>query len=76
MTLRAINVTKWERSILASLGNSPRVYMYVGNFTTDDMSDYIEVTVKTDGIARSEKQLASMFEVTVTLPKYNNVTMM
>lgn len=73
--LRAVNVTSEERSILASLAVSPRVYLYTGDFTKDESSDYIQVTVKTDGVAKNEKGRPGNFEVTVALPKYYTQTM-
>ena len=73
--LRAVNVSSEERQILSSLGNSPRIYLYVGDFTKDEAVDYILVNVKTDGIAKKEKPRAGNFEVTVNLPKYYNQTM-
>ena len=76
VVLRAINVTSEERSILSSLGNSPRVFLYVGDFTKDEKVDYVQVEVKTDGIALKEKPKTSNYEVTVMLPKYYNQTML
>lgn len=75
MTLRAVNVTAEERLILSSLATSPRVYLYTGDFTKDEKSDYVLVAVKVDGIVRTEKQRANTFEVTVTLPKHYTTTM-
>ena len=76
LILRAINVTSEERAILSSLGSSPRVFLYVGDFTKDEKVDYVQVEVKTDGVALKEKQRTSNFEVTVMLPKHYNQTML
>ena len=76
LILRAINVTSEERAILSSLGSSPRVFLYVGDFTKDEKVDYVQVEVKTDGVALKEKQRPSNFEVTVMLPKRYNQTML
>jgi len=75
LTLRAANVTAEERLILSSIATSPRVYLYTGDFTKDEKSDYVRVTVKVDGIVRTEKQRPNNFEVTVNLPKHYTNTM-
>jgi len=75
LILRAVNVTSEERLILSSLATSPRIYLYTGDFTKDEKSDYVLVTVKTDGVIRNEKQRPNNFEVTVTLPKHYTTTM-
>ncbi len=74
MVLRAQNITAKEREILSGLNTSPLIYLYVGDFTKDESTDYVIVTVKGDGIVRTEKQKNGNFEITINLPKYNTIT--
>ena len=74
LTLRATNVTASERLILSSIFTSPRVYLYTGDFSKDEKSDYVLVDIKADNLVRNEKGKASQFDVTVTLPKYYTIT--
>ena len=74
LTLRAINVTAEEREILSSIFTSPKVFLYVGDFTKDEKSDYVLVDVKGDNVVRFEKSKPSKVDLTVTLPKHYTIT--
>ena len=74
LTLRAINVTAEEREILSSIFTSPKVFLYVGDFTKDEKSDYVLVDVKGDNVVRFEKDRPSKVDLTVTLPKHYTIT--
>ena len=74
ITLRATNVTAEEREILSSIFTSPKVFLYTGNFTKDEKSDYVQVDVKGDNVVRFEKSKPSKVDLTITLPKYYTIT--
>lgn len=74
LTLRAINVTAEERLMLSSIFTSPKVFLYTGDFTKDEKSDYVEVDIKGDNIVRFEKSKPTKIDITVTLPKYYTQT--
>lgn len=74
LTLRAINVTALEREILSSIFTSPKVFLYTGDFSKDEKSDYVEVSVKGDNVVRFEKSKPSKIDITVTLPKHYTIT--
>ena len=74
LTLRAINVTAEEREILSSIFTSPKVFLYTGDFTKDEKSDYVLVDVKGDNVVRFEKSKPSKVDLTVTLPKHYTIT--
>ena len=72
--LRAINVTAEERLMLSSIFTSPKVFLYTGDFTKDEKSDYVQVEIKGDNIVRFEKSKPSKIDITVTLPKHYTIT--
>ena len=74
LTLRAINITAEEREILSSIFTSPKVFLYVGDFTKDEKSYYVQVDVKGDNVVRFEKSKPSKVDLTITLPKYYTIT--
>lgn len=74
LILTADRVSLDELDRLSSLYFSSRVYLYVGDGTTDDISDWVFVTVTGDGISRPFKAQFKKVTVTVTLPEYYAVT--
>lgn len=75
LTLRAQRVGAKELELLSEVYTSPRVALYVGDLSTFDEKDWVEVTVSGDGIARREKLKYGLVELTVTLPETYNITM-
>jgi len=73
IVLRAQNVTASQRLILSDLFTSPLIYLYKGDFSEDNMDNYVIVTIKGDNLVRSEKQRAGNFEITVNLPKHYTI---
>jgi len=68
--------TAEELLTLADLWSSPRVYLYVGNGSSDTAKDWLEVTVEGDGIVTRRKNVVGEINVTVTLPQHYTVTML
>lgn len=75
MTLRAVQVSQTELDILSDLYISPRVSLYVGDLSKYEDTDWIDVTVSGDNIARRDKLNFGKVELTVTLPKHHTITM-
>lgn len=76
MTLRAANVSSDELDILSDIYTSPRVYYYVGDGSTDDMSNWVLVSVAGDNTVRRDKKKFGKVELTITLPTHNSITML
>lgn len=76
MTLRAAGVSASELEILSDIYTSPRVFLFVGTGSTDDMKDWVQVTAKGDNINKREKRNFGRVEITITLPKHNVITML
>ena len=75
VTLRAQQVGAKELELLSEVYTSPRVALYVGDMSTFDDTDWVEVTVTGDGIVKREKRKFGLVELTVTLPETYNITM-
>ena len=62
--------------MLSDIFVSPRVFLYIGDGSTSLDTDYIEVTVKGDGLIRDRKNKFSRVDLTVTLPQTYAITML
>ena len=70
-------VTATELEKLMDIYTSPRVYLYTGDFTTDLVSDYLEVEIESsDNIVDFGKQKAGLINLTIKLPTNYTVTML
>ena len=74
LTLTAERVSLDELERLADIYISPRVYLYVGSGTTDNLSDWVLVSISGDGINHPRKANFKKVTVTITLPEYYAVT--
>lgn len=74
ITLTAETVSLEELERLEDLYDSPRVYLYIGNGTTDRVQDWILVTITGDGISRPKKQNFKKVSIDITLPEQYAVT--
>lgn len=70
--LTAEKVSDDELLILESMYYSPCVYLYVGN-GTDELSDWVLVTIKGDGISRSGQKGFKKINIEVILPDSNTI---
>jgi hypothetical protein len=70
------DVSKDELEKLSDIYVSPRVYLYVGSNNSDQLKDWIEVTVEaSDAIIRRPKGDYGRIDLTVTLPEYFTIKM-
>lgn len=74
ITLTAEMVSLEELERLEDIYTSPRVYMYIGNGSTDRVQDWILVTVSGDGIGKPKKQNFKKVTIDITLPEQYAVT--
>ena len=74
VTLRAKSVSADELEILSDIYTSPRVFLYVGDGTTDDMTDWVQVTVTGDNVVKRAKKNFGLVEIKVLLPEYYTIT--
>lgn len=75
ISLTAEQLTDDEILTLEDLYVSPSIYLYSGNGTTDLMSDWVLVTIKGDGIGRSNKKGLKKITIEVSLPDSNTITL-
>lgn len=68
-------VTDDELDKLSDAFTSPRVYLYIGDGTSDLKQDWLIVKIQGDGINRRTRRKHSPVAVTVTLPRCHNITM-
>lgn len=71
--LTADNVRTDALEILSEIYSSPRVYAKIG--TTDTAQDWVEVTVKGDGIVKRRKYNSGRVDLTMTYPEHFNIKM-
>lgn len=65
-----------QLDVLSSIYTSPRVYLYIGNGTSDIKSDWIELdSIKGDNINRRRKQRTGLVNIQATLPEWFSVKM-
>lgn len=70
ISLVAESVTSAELDILADLWTSPRVYLYIGDGTTDGLSDWVLCRiVGGDNIVRRRKGEAGKIAIDLELPQ-------
>ncbi|MFZ2169378.1 MAG: hypothetical protein WAW61_07055, partial [Methylococcaceae bacterium] len=63
--------------ILSDIYTSPRVYLEIGDGTTDEEKDWLLVDVTAgQSLVRRKKGNTSKIELTVTLPEWYNITML
>jgi hypothetical protein len=74
ITLTAERCTLDELEKLESIYSSPRVYLYVGNGYTDNLQDWLLVTVTGDGISKAKKANFKKIVLEVTLPQQHAIT--
>lgn len=76
LTLIAENVSTDEMTILSDLFLSPSVYLYIGDGgNNDELTDWLMVTVKGDGILKSGKSKNRKVTVEVSLPEFYSQTL-
>ena len=73
---RAENVPVEDLNILKDLYTSPRVYFHLGEAGTDNLSNWVLVKVKGDGIAKLPKRNFVNVEIEIELPANNEITML
>lgn len=77
LTLVADDVLNDELDILSDVYTSPRVYLEIGDGTTDEAKDWVRVdVVSSDNLVRRKKGNTSKVQLTVTLPEWYNITML
>lgn len=74
ITLVAEMVSLDELEKLEDIYSSPRVYLYVGIGSTDNMEDWILVSVTGDGIGKPKKANFKKVSIEVTLPEQYAIT--
>lgn len=72
LSLVAENVPVAELDILKDLMMSPKVYLYVGAGNTDEISDWVEVTVKGDANTPRNRNFKKV-TLEVELPEYYSI---
>ena len=75
LTLRATQVSQTELNLLSDIYISPRVSLYIGDLSKYEETDWVDVTVSGDNIARRDKLNFGKVELTITLPKHHTITM-
>lgn len=73
---RAEKVPAEDLNILKDLYTSPRVYFHLGEAGTDNLSNWVLVKVKGDGIAKLPKRNFINVEIEIELPANNEITML
>lgn len=73
---RAEKVPVEDLNILKDLYTSPRVYFHLGAAGTDNLSNWVLVKVKGDGIVKLPKRNFVNVEIEIELPANNEITML
>lgn len=68
-------VTNDQLPYLPDIHFSPRVYLYIGNGTSDIDRDWVEVTVSSDNIVKRKKGNSGPITLRVTLPEWFTIKM-
>ena len=76
LSLTAGNVSSDELDKLADIYSSPRVYLYVGEGVTDEVNDWVLVTITGDGISRRKKDKHAKVNIEVTLPETYSISLL
>lgn len=75
MSLSA-EVNSDELLVLSEIYKSPRVYLYIGNGTSDILSDWVLLDdISGDNTVRRRKQNTGLVNINVTLPEWFTVKM-
>jgi hypothetical protein len=74
LTLVADKVSLSELEILEDIYSSPRVYLYVGSGLTDELKDWLQVSISGDGISKPKKANFKKVVIEVTLPEQYAIT--
>lgn len=69
-------VNQDQLDILSDIWTSPRIYLYVGDGTTDIAQDWIEVTISGKGTRRWAKGDVGTISLTVLLPENFTINML
>lgn len=76
ITLVNDDVSASELIILSDVYTSPRVYLYIGDGTTDETKDWIEVTITSkDNQYKWKKQKFGTVKIDVQLPEWYTIKM-
>ena len=76
LSLIATGVSSDELVMLSELYDSPRVYLYIGDGTSDEAKDWLLVTiVKNDGLVKRRKANFGQFSIDVELPEHYTISM-
>lgn len=68
-------VSKEVLQIFSEIHTSPRVFMYIGDYTSFLDTDYIEVIVKGDGLIRPRKNNFVQVNLTVEIKNQNTIAL-
>lgn len=61
---------------LSDIFTSPRVYLYVGDFTSDEEKDWIQVEQSGNNVVKERKKEFSQVRLDVTLPEKYSISML
>ena len=76
LSLIATGVSADELVMLSELYYSPRVYLYIGNGSSDEAKDWLLVTViRNDGLVKRRKANFGQFAIDVELPEHYTISM-
>lgn len=77
ITVYADDVSQEELILLVDLWTSPRVYLYMGDGTTYDISDWVEVSIKSkDNLNRIKKGGYQDLFMDIILPEHYTINML
>ncbi len=70
-------VAEDELDLYAGIYTSPRVYLYIGDGTTDEAKDWLMVTVKSqENIVKNRRGNNTEINIEILLPQHYNITML
>jgi len=70
------DVTNEELEKLTDIYTSPRVYLYIGDGTTDIVSDWLAVEIQVqNSIVKRSRGNTGRIDITITLPTHYSITM-
>ena len=71
------SISQDELNVFKDLWTSPRVYLYIGDGLTDEISDWVEVTIQTKNpITKIPKGSYTDIKLSAILPKHYSVNML
>lgn len=72
----SVEVNEEQLTVLSEIYDSPRVYLYIGNGTSDTLSDWIELdSISGDTIGKRRKQKTGLINIRITYPEQFTVKM-